>query len=158
MHPDFQRLMRDATRLVGTGDLAKATAVIQSALNGSAHAPPAAVLPDTAGDILDVEFRDVDGVFTSGRCGDGRAQRDYRLYVPPQAGRGARPLVVMLHGCTQDPDDFAAATRMNDAARAQGCYVLYPAQAQQANPQRCWNWFSTATSSAVAAKRRCCPP
>jgi poly(hydroxyalkanoate) depolymerase family esterase len=47
----------------------------------------------------------------------------------------------MLHGCTQSPDDFAAGTRMNELARQQGCYVLYPAQAQKANPQRCWNWF-----------------
>ena len=48
---------------------------------------------------------------------------------------------VMLHGCTQDPDDFAAGTRMNELARETGFFVLYPAQSQQANPQRCWNWF-----------------
>jgi poly(hydroxyalkanoate) depolymerase family esterase len=47
----------------------------------------------------------------------------------------------MLHGCTQDPDDFAAGTGMNALAREQGFYVLYPAQAQDANPSRCWNWF-----------------
>jgi poly(hydroxyalkanoate) depolymerase family esterase len=49
--------------------------------------------------------------------------------------------VVMLHGCTQDPDDFAAGTGMNDAALERGFYVLYPAQNQHANAQRCWNWF-----------------
>jgi poly(hydroxyalkanoate) depolymerase family esterase len=53
------------------------------------------------------------------------------------------PLVVMLHGCTQDPDDFAAGTGMNEAALAQGFFVLYPAQTQGANPSRCWNWFKT---------------
>jgi poly(hydroxyalkanoate) depolymerase family esterase len=47
----------------------------------------------------------------------------------------------MLHGCTQDPDDFAAGTGMNTLAREQGFYVLYPAQSQEANAQRCWNWF-----------------
>ena len=47
----------------------------------------------------------------------------------------------MLHGCTQNPDDFAAGTAMNDLARAQGFYVLYPAQSRKANPQACWNWF-----------------
>jgi poly(hydroxyalkanoate) depolymerase family esterase len=71
-------------------------------------------------------------------------QRDWRLYVPPHhtpANGQARALVVMLHGCTQDPDDFAAGTGMDEAARTQGFFVLYPAQAQNANPQRCWNWF-----------------
>jgi poly(hydroxyalkanoate) depolymerase family esterase len=49
----------------------------------------------------------------------------------------------MLHGCTQDADDFAAGTRMNEAARERGWCVLYPAQAQEMNPSRCWNWFKT---------------
>ena len=47
----------------------------------------------------------------------------------------------MLHGCTQNPDDFAAGTGMNALAREQGFCVLYPAQSADANPQRCWNWF-----------------
>lgn len=68
-------------------------------------------------------------------------QRDWRLYVPPGETGAPLPLVVMLHGCTQDPDDFAAGTGMDEAARRQGFLVLYPAQAQGANPQRCWNWF-----------------
>lgn len=155
MPPDFQSLMNDATRLVRGGDLQAATAAIQAALNGSAPAAPAA----PAGDIvIDVEAREIAapatgeppvatapaqgaGTFVAGRFGDGRMQREYKLYVPPQAGRGPLPLLVMLHGCTQDPDDFAAGTGMNEAARAQGFFVLYPAQSQQANPQRCWNWF-----------------
>ena len=65
--------------------------------------------------------------FLRGRHGGaGTAGRDYRLYVPPDAGTGPRPLVVMLHGCTQDPDDFAAGTRMNEVARAQGCLRAVP--------------------------------
>jgi poly(hydroxyalkanoate) depolymerase family esterase len=47
----------------------------------------------------------------------------------------------MLHGCMQNPDDFAAGTAMNALARTQGVYVLYPGQCAKANPQRCWNWF-----------------
>lgn len=67
--------------------------------------------------------------------------RDYTLFIPPGPATAPRPLVVMLHGCTQTPADFAAGTRMNEAAAAHGFAVLYPAQSRQMNPQRCWNWF-----------------
>jgi poly(hydroxyalkanoate) depolymerase family esterase len=50
----------------------------------------------------------------------------------------------MLHGCTQSPDDFAAGTRMNFIAEEQTCLVVYPAQRSDANPSKCWNWFSNA--------------
>jgi len=68
----------------------------------------------------------------------------YKLYVPPSvAGTPpkARPLVLMLHGCTQNPADFAAGTQMNSLAREHGFAVLYPEQTQHANAQKCWNWF-----------------
>lgn len=67
----------------------------------------------------------------------------YKLYVPPQASATAlRPMVVMLHGCTQDAADFAAGTQMNAQARDLGMVVLYPEQSQRDNPRKCWNWFS----------------
>ena len=68
--------------------------------------------------------------------------RTHTLYTPPGAdGQQLLPLVVMLHGCTQDAADFAAGTGMSERARERGFYVLYPVQSQAANPQRCWNWF-----------------
>ena len=59
----------------------------------------------------------------------------------PDGAEGSRPLLVMLHGCKQDPEDFARGTRMDRAAHERGWYVLYPAQTTRANGSRCWNWF-----------------
>jgi poly(hydroxyalkanoate) depolymerase family esterase len=77
--------------------------------------------------------------------GSGAQGRRYKLYVPNgyDAGRPA-PLVVMLHGCTQDPDDFARGTRMNEVAQRAGALVVYPEQPATANPLRCWRWFDRA--------------
>jgi poly(hydroxyalkanoate) depolymerase family esterase len=81
------------------------------------------------------------GRFIDGSYGNQAGTRSYKLYIPGSYRGQALPLVLMLHGCTQDPDDFAAGTRMNHLAEAQGCLVLYPAQSPAANPQKCWNWF-----------------
>jgi len=67
--------------------------------------------------------------------------RHYRLYVPARQPETPMPLIVMLHGCTQSPEDFAIGTGMNGLAEEFGCLVAWPAQPQGANVQKCWNWF-----------------
>jgi len=67
--------------------------------------------------------------------------RFYKLYLPACYRGQALPLLVMLHGCKQTPDEFAAGTRMNQLADEYGFIAVYPAQAWRANVERCWNWF-----------------
>jgi poly(hydroxyalkanoate) depolymerase family esterase len=75
---------------------------------------------------------------------DPAGSRAYKLFIPCGYQGQPIPLVVMLHGCTQSPDDFAAGTRMNFIAEEQTCFVVYPAQRSDANQSKCWNWFRTA--------------
>ena len=70
--------------------------------------------------------------------------RSYSTYLPPNHRTQGMPLVVMLHGCKQDPEDFAAGTRMNRLADELGFAVVYPAQSGKANVSTCWNWFQPA--------------
>ena len=84
------------------------------------------------------------GAFTEHVFSNGRAERRYKLYVPSGHAGKALPLVVMLHGCKQNPDDFARGTRMNELAQARGFVVAYPAQTARANGSNCWNWFNRA--------------
>jgi poly(hydroxyalkanoate) depolymerase family esterase len=101
-------------------------------LGGPAYPAPTgetAVLPDGA-------------QFFSATFSNPAGTRPYKLYVPSGYEGQPVPLIVMLHGCTQSPDDFAAGTRMNAAAEEQTCLVVYPAQTSAANIAKCWNWFS----------------
>ncbi len=163
MNNDLQNLMRQATQLTQAGRLTEATAAIQRALSGKGNMydvvadqempvkpAPSAVILD--GCVFEVTGADTDtvaatatatgaGTFTSGSHTHAALTRRYKLYVPTQSTVQPRPMVVMLHGCTQNPDDFAVGTDMNERAREQGFCVLYPEQSPDANPQRCWNWF-----------------
>jgi poly(hydroxyalkanoate) depolymerase family esterase len=82
--------------------------------------------------------------FIEGTFSNPAGSRAYKLFIPSRYQGQPLPLVVMLHGCTQSPDDFAAGTRMNFIAEEQTCFVVYPAQRSEANQAKCWNWFRIA--------------
>jgi poly(hydroxyalkanoate) depolymerase family esterase len=70
--------------------------------------------------------------------------RTYKLYTPASAPSKPNGLIVMLHGCTQNPDNFATGTAMNAVAEKNGLIVAYPCQTAAANPSACWSWFNPA--------------
>jgi poly(hydroxyalkanoate) depolymerase family esterase len=104
---------------------------LPGALGHRAPSPILADLPNGA-EFLACTFRNQAG------------SRPYKLYVPSGYHGQSVPLIVMLHGCTQSPDDFAAGSRMNAAAEKYTCLVAYPGQTSSANTHKCWNWFSAA--------------
>jgi Esterase PHB depolymerase len=161
----MQEGMAEATRLTRAGRLDKATAFIQRTLGGgiSSGAFPAEraarstapiALPDALTGVLPPEIEPdslrartpepevaLAGQFVAGSFTNGAGTRGYRLYVPSGAAGRALPLLVMLHGCTQNAEVLAAGTRMNELAESGGFLVVYPEQSAKANGQRCWNWF-----------------
>ena len=189
MGNDLLTTLRRARRLMSGGDLAAATGAIREALGqprpdqhrpsqprpskpwpkpqpqphgrrpGPSPSPPGEA-PQTG--------RFVERVHDDRTAAVGaRSRLAYKLYTP--ANVAPRPLlVVMLHGCTQDPDDFARGTAMNRQADRHGFLVAYPRQEAAANPSRCWNWFEpshqgrsgepaliAAMARAVAAEHGC---
>lgn len=151
-----------ATDLTRAGKLLDATAAIQRALGDT---QPSRTRKPVRGEDsrqpLDGDFRvvaptqarasqsrrksapagDASGGFSAGTYAAQSGTRHYKLFVPAGLGDKRLPLLVMLHGCKQDPDDFAAGTRMNLLAQELGVIVLYPAQAPRSNAYKCWNWF-----------------
>lgn len=103
-------------------------------------APP--TVPTAPGSPL---FQTAPGQWLSGSYSNSAGSRGYKLYVPTGYRSGtAAPLVVMLHGCTQDPEQFANGTEMNNLAETAGFLVVYPDQPSSINQNKCWQWFETA--------------
>ncbi|KQT84089.1 PHB depolymerase family esterase [Aurantimonas sp. Leaf443] len=127
--PDLSALGDMAARLgagLGAG-LKKMPFELPGGLGAKAPAPEPKLAPGARFESLD----------HTGMAGT----RAYRLYVPSTYREAPMPLVVMLHGCTQSPEDFAAGTRMNEVAEEHGFLVAWPAQSKAANASKCWNWF-----------------
>ncbi len=94
--------------------------------------PGASPVPARGGEVVDRSFTNDAGT------------RTYQVYIPGSYSIDSGdevPMIVMLHGCTQSPDDFAVGTQMNALAEQYGFVVVYPAQAANANGSKCWNWF-----------------
>ena len=165
----LSKTMHEAMRLMQTGDLHAATAAIQRGLTGAddrsafhpgyAGRPPEKPSIDAESRVLDIsdpepiapdlepprEIREPTGEqFQQHSFTCAAGTRQYKLFIPKGHLGRQLPLLVMLHGCTQSPDDFARGTRMNQLAEEEGYCVAYPAQSGSDNPTKCWNWFRPA--------------
>ncbi|MFN3620941.1 alpha/beta hydrolase family esterase [Sphingorhabdus sp.] len=160
--------MQAVKKLTRSGKLLEATALIQQLLSGQnkAYASADKTLP-----LREAEWAAQSVGLKLSRSGEGQKEanrhkpmsgvgcdpghfenrqyscdlgrRSYKLFTPSRHGGELMPLVIMLHGCTQTPDDFAAGTQMNELGEELGFLVAYPAQSSSANPNGCWNWFKT---------------
>ena len=84
------------------------------------------------------------GQWVNGKASSVAGERNYALWVPSGYAaekRRSLPLVMMLHGCMQGPQDLSAISGMNAVADKNNFLVVYPEQTKEANPLRCWNWF-----------------
>ncbi|WP_028313048.1 extracellular catalytic domain type 1 short-chain-length polyhydroxyalkanoate depolymerase [Derxia gummosa] len=150
MNSFLRQLLSDASQLAHSADLQHAADAMRKAFDGLLHGHRADAIDVTAHELRDTPAAATPrdgatpprlGQLVEGRHAEDGGARRYKLFIPAAAGTRPLPLVVMLHGCTQDEDDFITATRMNAAALAADCFVLWPRQSRRANGTRCWNWY-----------------
>ncbi|MEO7239908.1 MAG: PHB depolymerase family esterase [Sphingomicrobium sp.] len=83
-----------------------------------------------------------ESVSSSGRLNDfGKfGSLKAKAYIPDGLPRGA-PLVVVLHGCTQNPAGYDRSAGWSQAADELGFALLCPEQSRANNPNLCFNWY-----------------
>ena len=170
MNRSFASAMGQALRNTRAGNTGEATRIIQAALSGRTPGSEA-TSGGTGTDGLRQRMRQplgqVVNTLSKGRSrglarqggsgarpevpegatyvrrshGAGQGTLDYTLFTPSPRGEPVRGVILMLHGCTQDADDFAAGTQMNLHAERENLVVAYPEQSRGANTLGCWNWF-----------------
>jgi poly(hydroxyalkanoate) depolymerase family esterase len=137
----IQRALASAGLNTSSPVLRNVRASIDQALAAAGLAQPGSPVPAPQGAGEAAANEPVLGDFVARRFGNAAGSRNYKLYLPTTPNDKPMPLIVMLHGCKQDPDDFAAGTRMNELAQRHGFLVAYPEQPRAANGSSCWNWF-----------------
>ena len=160
IHNTIQRALKSAGLVTRAGPMHNMSDTIRRAL-ASGGLPGSNKSTPVREPVIDVETRIVDSgeekitpvresvfkgteapvTFEKRHFRSEQGARSYKLYVPQRSSNVSAAMVVMLHGCTQSADDFAAGTRMNQLAEEHGFLVVYPEQSAQANPSKCWNWF-----------------
>ncbi len=148
VHATIEQALKSAGLDTTQGPMQTVTETIRRALAGEqgpedVHAPGTAAVNDATAPAHEPAMgsRQPPGTFAAREFTNRAGSRAYKLYVPAKPATEPPPVVVMLHGCTQSADDFAAGTRMNQLADEHGFLVLYPEQAVHANASKCWNWF-----------------
>lgn len=79
-------------------------------------------------------------------------QLEYAAYLPKNRPQEKLPLIIMIHGCGQSANSFAAGTRMNEYAEQYGFAVLYPYQNNFRNMNNCWHWFNATGRQSLEEK------
>ncbi|MCC5978677.1 MAG: PHB depolymerase family esterase [Salinarimonas sp.] len=154
----FANAMRRTARLMRPYKLSRSTRVMQKAVAGfmvgSARTPMRALrqMAKAQSPVSKALTRPTLGSVTAGMTegaqylsrthSSSAGVRSYKLYLPSRHPEQPKGLILMLHGCSQGPDDFAVGTHMNALAEKHDFAVAYPSQVRRNNPASCWNWYN----------------